>query len=111
MLFERTDIGALNRFWQHIENCTECTPEGACDECKKLLEAVKYATKATAASSPDYFPPPNATPWQIADSLHLYSDAELIRAFDTVTAVGSNETRRQAILSEIDRRARMISSG
>jgi hypothetical protein len=110
MLFERTDTGALSRFWQHIENCNECSPEGACPECKKLLEAVKYATKASAASSPDYFPP-RSKPWQIADSLHLYSDAELIRALDTVTAVGSNETRRQAILAEIDRRARMISSG
>lgn len=104
MLYERTDTGALSRFWEHVEHCDECSPEGACAECKKLLEAVKVAAKANASASPDYFFA-NSNHAAGAAELRTLTDAELMRAYDGITATTGGESRRAAILSEINRRA------
>ena len=104
MLYERTDTGALNKFWEHIERCNECSPEGACAECRKLLEAVKIATKASASSSPDFFfTRSNSGPG--GEGMRKLSDAELMRAFEGISAANGGDSRRAAILAEINRRA------
>ncbi len=107
MLHERIDTGELRRFWEHIENCDECSPEGACAECKKLLEAVKSTAKATASSSPDFMFARSSHAVG-ADALRNYSDLELMRAFNAITAAGSDNARSAAVLAEISRRALSI---
>jgi hypothetical protein len=107
MLHERIDTGALSRFWEHIENCDECSPEGSCAECRKLLEAVRSSAKATASSSPDFI---YARTTSVAgvNALSNYSDLELMRAYNAITAAGGSNERSAAVLAEISRRALSI---
>jgi hypothetical protein len=65
---------------------------------------VKIATKASASSSPDFFfTRSNYGPG--GKGLRKLSDAELMRAFEGITATSGGDSRRAAILAEINRRA------
>jgi len=108
MLSERTYTTALNKFWAHVETCDECSPEGACPECKNLLEAVTAEARASAdATAKFYFA--TATVADDAGSIRAASDQELIRALEECCgSPGTNDTRREAIFEEINRRVRSL---
>jgi len=108
MLYERTSTTALNRFWTHVDSCVECSPEGACGECKQILQAVTAEAKANASQAAKYcFTRTDAG--AAADSLRAASDLDLMQEYEEVCSTpGSNEIRREALLVEITRRARSL---
>ena len=99
---------ALSRFWAHVDSCAVCSPEGACSECKALLQAVTAEARdgAERAKRNYLVRVDTAT---TADSLREAADAELMRDYEEVCrAPGGNEVRREALLVEINRRAQSL---
>lgn len=108
MLFGRTSTSALSRFWAHVDSCAVCSPEGACNECKALLQAVTAEAKASAErAKQNWLMRVDTT--SAADSLREVGDAELMQDYEAVCrAPGGNEVRREALLVEINRRAQSL---
>jgi hypothetical protein len=108
MLFGRTSMTALSRFWAHVDSCAVCSPDGACSECKALLQAVTAEARTNAGRAKENSLM-RTDAENAADSLREVGDADLMRDYEEVCRTsGGNEVRREALLVEITRRAQSL---
>jgi hypothetical protein len=107
MIHEDTSATALERFWAHVGICGSCSPQGACAECKSLLEAVTTEVKASASLAPSFNAADaiSASNVKAAEKLSTATDAELMQEYEEICQVSCNsDARREMIFAEIDRR-------